>query len=107
MYTHSHSLSLSVLSSGIGSMSHGLMFSLSLLSQLETEMKSNVIHIKPPPLPRRWAARGPHLLDAVTLEQAVGVLHLEGLLTLHRPKPPGVINDTAEAIAWRARDSGG
>lgn len=47
--------------------------------------------------PRTWK----HSLDTVALEGTVRILSLERLLALHGPKPPGIINDTAESIPWK------
>lgn len=76
-------------------MSHGLIFSVSPLSQLR-ERRLQV---------RGWAGlnewvelRDAHAPHVVALEQAVGVLRLEGLLALDGAEPPGVINDRAKPV---------
>lgn len=46
-----------------------------------------------------WFIQGALLrrvLYGIALEQAIGILWLQGLLILHRAEPPGVINDAAE-----------
>lgn len=49
--------------------------------------------------PRTWK----HSLDTVALEGTIRILCLERLLTLHGPKPPGIIDDTAKPIPCKGK----